>query len=516
MKVTVAARQFKVPVTTLYDHTKGCVCKIGAGAPTVLTPAEEKEIVMSLQVLQEIGFGLTKELAGIVISDYLRDQPDQPNPFSHGLPGKDWWKGFLDRWQKFLSVRKPQHLSTHRAASATPEVFDAWFKRVEDVLLKAGLSELFIDELKHRIWNCDETGFCTSVAAMKVLAKRGDKDVHDTLGGSGREYITVLGAGCADGTRLPPYVIYKGKNLWSRWMQGGPAGCMFSVSDSGWMESANFNQWFEKMFVPATAHLTKSLPVILFFDGHISLSLIKLARDNNVHLICFPPHCTHILQPLDVSVFGPLKSAWRKVLKEHQIASCAATVTKEDFPALLAKLWEVSFLSKHLISGFEKCGLCPLSRAAIPSHKLSKAAPHATEPDKEKPQEPSQQPPVQDTSQHSGDGEDQEFEVRLDGECTVNNAVTPIRLYLKGYFTKVLQQNKQAKSRKVDKRRVKPRFYGEALTTDDVYERVLAEEAAKKEEAEKKKKATEEKKRAAAKRKEEAAKRKKAKKSGKA
>ena len=41
---------------------------------------EEKEIVVSLQVLQEIGFGLTKELAGIVIRDYLKDQPERPNP----------------------------------------------------------------------------------------------------------------------------------------------------------------------------------------------------------------------------------------------------------------------------------------------------------------------------------------------------------------------------------------------------------------------------------------------------
>ena len=44
-----------------------------------------------------------------------------------------------------------------------------------------------------RIWNCDETGFCTAIATKSVLAKRGSKNIHETLGGSGREYITVLG-----------------------------------------------------------------------------------------------------------------------------------------------------------------------------------------------------------------------------------------------------------------------------------------------------------------------------------
>ena len=30
-------------------------------------------------------------------------------------------------------------------------------------------------------------------------------------------------------------------------MKGGPAGSMYSVSDSGWMEGSNFLEWFKKM-----------------------------------------------------------------------------------------------------------------------------------------------------------------------------------------------------------------------------------------------------------------------------
>ena len=130
MKIPMAAEKYKVPPSTLYDHINGRVSKIGAGAPTVLTEGEEKEIVVTLQVLQEIGFGLTRELVGVVVRDYLNDQPCRPNPFRDGLPGKDWWQLFLKRWQSHLSERKPQHLSTHRELSATPEVmvhgFNEW------------------------------------------------------------------------------------------------------------------------------------------------------------------------------------------------------------------------------------------------------------------------------------------------------------------------------------------------------------------------------------------------------
>ena len=58
-------------------------------------------------------------------------------------------------------------------------------------------------------------------------------------------YFTVLGAGAADGTRLPPFILYKGRNLYLRWTTGGPAGAVYSVSDSGWMEGGNFCKWFE-------------------------------------------------------------------------------------------------------------------------------------------------------------------------------------------------------------------------------------------------------------------------------
>ena len=126
---------------------------------------------------------------------------------------------------------------------------------------------------------------------------------------------------------------------------------MYSVSDSGWMESANFFQWFEKMFLPAVKHLTATAPVILFFDGHhshMSINLIKLAQTSNIYLVCLPPHTTHLIQPLDVGVFGPMKSAWRTILKRHQIESCAATITKQEFPTLVAQLWDQSFLPHHI------------------------------------------------------------------------------------------------------------------------------------------------------------------------
>ena len=63
-----------------------------------------------------------------------------------------------------------------------------------------------------------------------------------------------------------------------------------------------YTQWF-KFFIEK---IPPARPVLLIEDGHsshISLDVIGLAPDNGIHLLCLPAHTTHLLQPLDVSVF---------------------------------------------------------------------------------------------------------------------------------------------------------------------------------------------------------------------
>ena len=106
----------------------------------------------------------------------------------------------------------------------------------------------------------------------------------------------------------------------------------------------------------------------------MSLELIELAREKGVHLLCFPPHMTHILQPLDVSIYHPLKQSWAAVLKRYKLESMAENVGKTVFPSLIKKLWECSFKRCHLIAGFQACGLFPLDKAAVQG-KLSASIP---------------------------------------------------------------------------------------------------------------------------------------------
>lgn len=185
-----AALAYGIPRSTLSDHLWGVSHKRYGGSSTVLTTEEEREIVLTCQILADMGFPLTKAYVEVVVKDYLKNQ-DRNSLFGpSGIPGRSWWEGFLGRWPSLVQ-RKPQHLARQRAQSSMQEVVDVFFDRLENLFQKTGLSDA--PDLAHRIWNCDETGFCTAVASKAVLTRRGAKEVHETAGGSGRDYITVLG-----------------------------------------------------------------------------------------------------------------------------------------------------------------------------------------------------------------------------------------------------------------------------------------------------------------------------------
>lgn len=470
------------------------------GRPTILTGDEEHEIVVTCQVFQEIGFGLTRDMVENVVMQYLRDM-ERPNPFLHNKPGKDWWLGFMRRWPNLVE-RKPQHLPKNRAISLNENTVDVWLSKVKKTLEQAGLDSLGEEELAQRLWNCDETAFATDVASKKILARRGDKNVHETGGGSGREYITVLGCGSASGERLPPYIVYKGKNLWSSWTRNGLAGTLYAVSDSGWMERPHFLQWAKKLFIPSVASKLKTGPVILFMDGHashINLALIELSREKNLILMCLPSHTTHALQPLDVGVFGPVKKSWGRILKEYKMETCAQVVDKTVFPGLLKQLWDDSFKAAHLSAGFRRAGLCPVTKTNIPKSVYSPSLPNVqqspvseVEAESNAKQSPAQseveQSPTESeaesnsvTTETVSECNDHIVRVKVSCcKCIETKDITPARLYLREYFSSLIgRKNTQAK--KTTRRKVKPLYSGEALTADDIYERIEKEDRQRKE-----------------------------------
>ena len=136
VSVRSVAKKFGVPPTTLQRHVN-TESQIGAGQPTVLTHAEEREIVYSCQALQEMGFGTTRDMVGSIVVDYL-STVGRDNPFN-GQPGYKWWKGFLQRFPQLVD-RKAQHLPKHRAIAGMEATVQGFLAKVSDLLQSLNLT----------------------------------------------------------------------------------------------------------------------------------------------------------------------------------------------------------------------------------------------------------------------------------------------------------------------------------------------------------------------------------------
>ena len=147
---------------------------------------------------------------------------------------------------------------------------------------------------------------------LKVVVQKGIKYPRAVTSGN-KAQITVSTCCNTAGYVISPFVIYDRETLKPEMYEGEVPGTMYGLSDSGWINSELFDQWFLHHFLP---HAPSARPLLLLLDGHSS--------QQQVVIFCLPPYTTHETQPLDKGPFGPLKLHWREACKEFlgRVVTC--------------------------------------------------------------------------------------------------------------------------------------------------------------------------------------------------
>ncbi|XP_047144756.1 uncharacterized protein LOC124818241 [Hydra vulgaris] len=94
---------------------------------------------------------------------------------------------------------------------------------------------------------------------------------------------------------------------------------------------------------------------------HKSLAVLKYAKENSVVIFCFPAHCTHRVQPLDVVFFGPLQTYYDQEIQTWLRKHPDRVMTHFQVPGLLNNAYlKIATLAKA-VHAFAKTGIYPFN-----------------------------------------------------------------------------------------------------------------------------------------------------------
>ena len=328
-----AAKRFGVPITTLKDRVKGRISidTVRSGPSTAFSLEDEDVLHRHLKVMAEVGFGYSRQETLNLASDlaFHLGIRNRKYPLSF-----DWFYSFMSRWPD-LKVTKPRSLEAARAKSATESAVKNYFEELKSILTKYDLMDK-----PHCIYNIDEKGMSADHKPPKIIAGKFYKAQAVTTGKS--KTVTMIGCGSAAGQQIPPFFVFPGKRMVDTLMDGASAGAVGVMSDSGWSNSTIFEQYMKE-------HLVKYIPtrqpgsyVLVLYDGHrshVTIPLIQWAIQQQIVLFVLPPHCSHILQPLDVSCYGPLELAWNSACHKYLRESGGKIITRYDVCRLACKAY---------------------------------------------------------------------------------------------------------------------------------------------------------------------------------
>jgi hypothetical protein len=351
-----AASTYNAPPTTVGRRLKGIPPKRGSKAKNrKLLQCEEEVLVKWIYSMERRGFPPhiidVRRMAQTLLA--------QRGSNASTTVGKHWVYKFL-RQHPDLDARLARMRDSQRAKNEDPKIINEWFQRVQKTRQEYGITD---DDT----YNFDETGFAMGMAisgSSKVVTTASVGRATVIQPGN-RKWVTVIEGINACGWTIPPFVIVEGKVHLSTWYEENPdlpSDWTIAVSDNGWTTDALGFHWIQHF-----DKWTKSRVVgqyrLLILDGHGSHATPEFdsfCAENKIITLCMPSHTSHILQPLDVACFSPVKTAYGQLVQDLARKSIFH-VDKADFLGMYQHARTAIHSGQNIASGFRATGLIPFN-----------------------------------------------------------------------------------------------------------------------------------------------------------
>lgn len=365
MSLKKAAKDYNVSRTTLRRKVKlkavGSTVSKTLGGPCVLTTAQEDDLVQVILNYEARLFGLTLfDIRRLVFQYCTKNHVKHPFNKAKQIAGEDWASGFLKRHPN-LSVRKPEAVSIFRASGFNKEKVNRFYDALQSIMFKNEVQSI----PPANIYNVDESGYTVCHKPSKIVGCKGKKSVGALTSAERGKTVTAVCCVNACGSFIPPMLIFPRVRFKSDLIDKAPHGTVGGANKSGWINEELFTQWFDH-FLKCVQAKFRPEPVLLILDGHSShtknLNLIIKAKENNCILLSLPSHCSHKLQPLDISFFKSLNTYYNSEVQTWLRNHPGRVVTEFHIAELFNEAYGKAASTRNGSSGFEKAGIYPFRR----------------------------------------------------------------------------------------------------------------------------------------------------------
>ena len=306
-KIAPLAREFDVPVQRLRARLNGRQSRSSHPIPTKrLDESQEAALIRWINILDSLHVPPTAGMVEASANAMIRTRSEAAGEELGDPVGKMWIYNFIKRLPDGLYWVKQKPADRDRIEAEDISILQAWYDRLEPFVRRISPSN---------IYNFDETGFALGQGKPQKVISR-FRERTRMLSGERGELLTGIECVAADGWVMEPYFVAPGLVHLERWYEGGTLSeeSRIAVSSSGYSNDELAIDWLH-FFQKHTRDRAHGEQRLLLFDGHgshLTWHFLDLCEQWNIIPFVFPPHTTHIVQPLDGSPFRALKQRFRE------------------------------------------------------------------------------------------------------------------------------------------------------------------------------------------------------------
>lgn len=269
--------------------------RIGAGTKPFYSNVEE-ELIEWIKILRQDGIAVTPLMIQQKMKSLIGN--DLPNDKKIFLASRGWLDCFMNRYN--LSIRQKTKIGQKLPIDLSSQL-ESFYKFIETHHQK---NQYHLSQIA----NMDETPIFFDMVGNSTVEKKGTKTIQIRTTGNDKNRFTCVLTVLADGTKLTPMVIFKGKML----PKNLPFNIVVKMQEKGWMNEDLMKVWFQEVWEKHFKSDEKTLLIMDSFEGHKTKSIKEKCQEMNIDLAIIPGGLTSLVQPLDVCLNKPFKDRMRK------------------------------------------------------------------------------------------------------------------------------------------------------------------------------------------------------------